>query len=116
MEVCSSIIGRTLTGQHVLVYELSKNYEVSMLRFYFTGAPVRGGMRWFMRTQILKTILAGGFLIVTGFLLWASRSSAQTASGQGATISGTVTANSDYALSEASGKHIPALYAVRVRA
>ena len=69
-----------------------------------------------MRTQILKTILAGGFLIVTGFLLWASRSSAQTASGQGATISGTVTANRDYALSEASGKHIPALYAVRVRA
>jgi Carboxypeptidase regulatory-like domain len=42
-----------------------------------------------------------------------SSARAQTA---GATISGTVTANRDYALSEASGNHIPALVAVRVRA
>src|SRR6266566_8026291 len=88
--------------------------EVSMLRFYFTGAHVQGGTRWFMKKQILKTILAGGFLIGIVFLLWASRSSAQIANAQGATISGTVTANREYALSEASGKHIPALYAVRV--
>src|SRR6202049_5169450 len=66
--------------------------------------------------KMTKTMLAGGFLIVTGFLVWASRGSAQTANAPGGVISGTVTANRDYALSEASGKHIPALYAVRVRA
>src|SRR6202790_4947198 len=68
----------------------------------------------FMNTRI-KLMLAGGILIATGFLLWASRGSAQTASAPGGVISGTVTANREYALSEASGKHIPALYAVRVR-
>ena len=41
---------------------------------------------------------------------------AQTMGGPAGTISGAVTANRDYALSEASGEHIPALYAVRVRA
>src|SRR5882672_12506998 len=66
--------------------------------------------------KVAKTVVAGGFLIATAFLVWVSRSSAQTATAQGGTISGTVTANRDYALSEASGKHIPALYAVRVRA
>src|SRR5258707_7689901 len=66
--------------------------------------------------KLLKLMLGTGFLIATVFLVWASRSSAQTATAQGGTISGTVTANRDYALSEASGKHIPALYAVRVRA
>src|SRR3981189_860576 len=64
----------------------------------------------------MKTMLAGGFLIVAALLLWASGGWAQTASAPGGVISGTVTANRDYALSEASGKHIPALYAVRVRA
>jgi hypothetical protein len=66
--------------------------------------------------RMIKTVLAGGFLIVAGFLLWASRIWAQTANARPDVISGTVTANRDYALSEASGKHIPALYAVRVRA
>src|SRR5712664_1080072 len=66
--------------------------------------------------KVAKTVVASGFLIATAFLVWASRSSAQTATAQVGTISGTVTANRDYALSEASGKHIPALYAVRVRA
>src|SRR6266478_4678720 len=66
--------------------------------------------------KVAKTVVASGFLIATAFLVWVSRSSAQTASATGGTISGTVTANRDYALSEASGNHIPALYAVRVRA
>src|SRR5579872_603006 len=66
--------------------------------------------------KLMKTVVAGAFLIAMGFLVWASGSSAQTATPQNGTISGTVTANRDYALSEASGKHIPALYAVRVRA
>ena len=66
--------------------------------------------------SLKKTMLASGLLIAAGFLVWTSRSAAQTATAQGATISGTVTANREYALSEASGKHIPALYAVRVRA
>src|SRR5450631_494186 len=52
----------------------------------------------------------------TRAILSAGIGRAQTqATGSGA-ISGTVTANRDYALSEASGNHIPALYAVRVRA
>src|SRR6202790_3819879 len=66
--------------------------------------------------KLMKTMAASGFLIAMAFLVLASRSLAQTAAAQGGTISGTVTANRDYALSEASGKHIPALYAVRVRA
>ncbi len=41
---------------------------------------------------------------------------AQAGGAAGATLSGTVTADRDYALSQASGKHIPALVAVRVRA
>src|SRR6266481_7169799 len=65
-----------------------KELGVLMLRFHLAGARVRGGTRWFMRKQILKAILASGFLIGIVFLLWASRSSAQTASTQGATISG----------------------------
>src|SRR3984893_14607929 len=69
----------------------------------------------FMNTRI-RLMLAGGILIATGFLMWASRSWAQTANATPGVISGTVTANRDYALSVASGKHIPALYAVRVRA
>src|SRR6202035_5538699 len=67
-------------------------------------------MKW------MKATLASGLWMATVFGVWASRSSAQTATEQGGTVSGTVTANRDYALSEASGKHIPALYAVRVRA
>jgi len=66
--------------------------------------------------KMMKMASAGGFLIVAGFLFWASRGWAQTANAPGGVISGTVSANRDYALSEASGKHIPALYAVRVRA
>ena len=44
------------------------------------------------------------------------RRTGPSARGASGVISGTVTANRDYALSEASGNHIPALYAVRVRA
>src|SRR5580704_5574770 len=64
-----------------------------------------------------KAILAGGILVGAALLSWAvnGRAQAQAAQGSGV-ISGTVTANRDYALSEASGNHIPALYAVRVRA
>ena len=66
--------------------------------------------------KFMRTMVAGGFLIAMGFFVWASRGSAQTGNASGGTISGTLTANRDYALSEASGKHIPSLYAVRVRA
>src|SRR4030081_1070405 len=64
----------------------------------------------------MKSILACGFLIVGVFLVWASRGSAKPASPAGGLISGTVTANRDYALSEASGQHIPSQHAVQVRA
>jgi len=49
-------------------------------------------------------------------LSWAASGRAQAQGAKSGVISGTVTANRDYALSEASGNHIPALYAVRVRA
>jgi len=80
-----------------------------MLRFKITGR-----MGWMMR--LMKALSGGALVIAIAVFLWTSRSSAQTTAVQGGTISGTVTANRDYALSEASGKHIPALYAVRVRA
>ena len=68
-------------------------------------------------TTRLKAILSGGILMGAALLLWAVGGRAQGQSAQGSgVISGTVTANRDYALSEASGNHIPALYAVRVRA
>jgi len=53
--------------------------------------------------------------IFVAALVFGAFSSAGAQTG-GGTISGTVTANRDYALSEASGNHIPALVAVRVRA
>src|SRR5215469_1140469 len=59
---------------------------------------------------------AGGILIIIALFTWARISRAQNQTAQSGEISGTVTANRDYALSEASGNHIPALYAVRVRA
>src|SRR5271157_4723765 len=68
-------------------------------------------------TSRFKAILSGGILLGTALLFWAfaGQVQAQNTAGSGV-ISGTVTANRDYALSEASGNHIPALYAVRVRA
>src|SRR5271169_3626231 len=64
-----------------------------------------------------KAILSGVIFTGAALLLWAAGGQAQAAQGaQSGVISGTVTANRDYALSEASGNHIPALYAVRVRA
>jgi streptogramin lyase len=72
-------------------------------------------------TTTWKVAISGGALAAAA-ILWSSvggpaqaRSEAQSAQGS-AEISGTVTANRDFALSEASGNHIPALYAVRVRA
>src|SRR5215469_4832306 len=69
-----------------------------------------------------KVLVSGG-AIVAAAILWGAtngRVQAGTAetiqSEQPGEISGTVSANRDYALSEASGNHIPALYAVRVRA
>src|SRR6266849_3277399 len=64
----------------------------------------------------MEAILATTFLAMFAPLGALPSVWAQTAGAPGATISGTVTADQDYALSEASGKHIPALYAVRVRA
>jgi len=64
----------------------------------------------------IKAAIAGGIFGICGLLAWAATSRAQSQGAKTATISGTVTANRDYALSEASGNHIPALYAVRVRA
>src|SRR5580658_10902940 len=63
-----------------------------------------------------KAILCGGILMGTALLCWAVSGRAQAQGARSGVISGTVTANRDYALSEASGNHIPALYAVRVRA
>jgi hypothetical protein len=63
-----------------------------------------------------KAIMAAGFLAALVVLFLGSIGRAQTGGAGTGTISGTVTANRDYALSEASGKHIPALVAVRVRA
>jgi streptogramin lyase len=70
-----------------------------------------------MNTRI-KAVLSAAGLASAGLLLWVAGGHAQ-AKGSAAyngVISGTVTANRDYALSEASGEHIPALVAVRVRA
>jgi streptogramin lyase len=70
-----------------------------------------------MNTRI-KAVLSAAGLASAGLLLWVVGGHAQ-AKGSAAyngVISGTVTANRDYALSEASGQHIPALVAVRVRA
>ena len=64
--------------------------------------------------MVVTSITAALFFAV--FFLPTKNGLAQTAAGVGGTISGTVTSNRDYALSEASGNHIPALYAVRVRA
>jgi streptogramin lyase len=64
----------------------------------------------------IRKMLASGFIIVVAIVALASSGHAESANSAGGTISGTVTADRDYALSEASGKHIPALHAVRVRA
>jgi streptogramin lyase len=64
----------------------------------------------------VKTILGAGCLAAFLVLFVGSSAWAQGGGAAGATISGTVTADRDYALSQASGKHIPALLAVRVRA
>ncbi len=71
-----------------------------------------------MRTKSMMavTLVAAALLLTAVFLSSAKSGLAQTAGAAGGTISGTVTTNRDYALSEASGNHIPALYAVRVRA
>jgi streptogramin lyase len=68
-----------------------------------------------MKTWVKAISLAGFSMAAVGLWL-ASAHPALTADAPAGTISGTVTANRDYALSEASGKHIPALVAVRVRA
>jgi streptogramin lyase len=60
--------------------------------------------------------IVGGILVLAGMSLLAKKGRAQSQTAHSGSISGTVTANRDYALSEASGNHIPALYAVRVRA
>ena len=60
----------------------------------------------------VKAVLAAGCLAALLILCVGASGWAQSS----ATISGTVTADRDYALSQASGKHIPALVAVRVRA
>ena len=67
-------------------------------------------------TRPWKVVLSGGFLIGAALLSSVVCGGAQAQGAQSGVISGTVTANRDYALSEASGNHIPALYAVRVRA
>jgi streptogramin lyase len=71
------------------------------------------------RFKGFKAIVSSGILVIAALFLWAvgGRDEAQGAKDPPAgVISGTVTANRDYALSEASGNHIPALNAVRVRA
>ena len=64
----------------------------------------------------VKPILLVGFSVAAIGLWLASADRAQTADTSAGTISGMVTANREFALSEASGKHIPSLVAVRVRA
>ncbi len=68
-----------------------------------------------MTTQ-WKAALSGGILLMIASLSWAAAGRALAQGVRSGEISGIVTANRDYALSEASGNHIPALYAVRVRA
>jgi Carboxypeptidase regulatory-like domain len=67
-------------------------------------------------TKWLKAALSGGVLAGAALLFWLAGGSIQAQGSPSGEISGTITANRDYALSEASGNHIPALYAVRVRA
>src|ERR1700687_2813327 len=67
-------------------------------------------------TTRLRAVLSGGILVGPALLAWAVSGRAQAQGAQGGVISGTVTAHRDYAFSEASGNHIPTLYAVRVRA
>src|ERR1700680_3779922 len=67
-------------------------------------------------TTRMKAVLLSVILVGAALLSCAVSGRAQAQGTQGGAISGTVTANRDYALSEASGNHIPALYAVRVRA
>ena len=62
-----------------------------------------------------KAVLSGGILIGAAMLSWPASGRTQAQGPRSGVISGNVTANRDYALSEASGNHIPALYAVRVR-
>ena len=64
----------------------------------------------------IRVLLSAGVLLAAGLGFWVVRGMAQAKDAQTGVISGTVTANRDYALSEASGNHIPALVAVRVRA
>lgn len=64
----------------------------------------------------IRVLLSAGILLAAGLGLWVVSGKAQAKDAQTGVISGTVTANRDYALSEASGNHIPALVAVRVRA
>ena len=68
-----------------------------------------------MKTWV-KAISLAVIIVVSAGLWVASAGKVQAADEPSGTISGTVTADRDYALSEASGKHIPALVAVRVRA
>jgi streptogramin lyase len=71
------------------------------------------------RFKGFKAIVSSGMLVIAASFLLAvgGRDEAQGAKdAPTGVISGTVTANRDYALSEASGNHIPALNAVRVRA
>src|SRR5579871_2991052 len=68
-----------------------------------------------MKTRI-KVLLSAGALIAAGIMILAGSRRAAAQGAQTGEITGNVTANRDYALSEASGNHIPALYAVRVRA
>ena len=76
-------------------------------------------------TKRTKAIFSIVLIMGVALLLWARGGQARPQPAQAGetvksvgtgAISGTVTANRDYALSEASGNHIPALYAVRVRA
>ena len=65
-------------------------------------------------TNRIRAILLGGILMGVALLLWARGGQAQSQTAQTpqtlqttgtGTISGTVTANRDYALSDASGNH-----------
>jgi len=68
-----------------------------------------------MNTSLRNFLVVACFLAITLFIGIQS-SYAQAMASPGGAISGTVSADRDYALSEASGEHIPSLYAVRVRA
>ena len=64
----------------------------------------------------ITSALAVASLLAAGLFSLPAGSFGETASAGGGVISGTVTADRDYAISEASGMHIPSLHAVRVRA